>query len=58
MDTSTIKQHLLDFLKGFVAAVAVAAGSAALQYLGAHIPDLLTFLGTVIGGVAGVKAGK
>lgn len=39
--------HLVDFLKGLLAACAVGIIVNGGQYVGAHIPDLLTFLGQV-----------
>lgn len=44
MDIPTLKQHALDFIKGMLAAVITAAIMAAVNYIGAHIPDLVTFL--------------
>lgn len=47
MTTDQLKQHALDFLKGLLAVMAVQAGLAALQYIGAHIPDAVTYLGQI-----------
>lgn len=58
MNTSQLKQHAIDLLKGLIGAVAAAAGLAAANYLGAHIPAFLSFLGTICAATAGVKAGR
>lgn len=39
--------HAIDFLKGLAAACAVGIIVNGGQYIGAHIPDLLNFLGQV-----------
>lgn len=44
MTTETLKQHALDFLKGLLAVVIANAGIAAVNYIGAHIPDAINYL--------------
>lgn len=55
MDWNTLKTHLLDLLKGTVGAMITAACFAGLQYLGAHIPEILQATSTAAGGVAAIK---
>jgi len=56
MTTDEFKQHAFDFLKGFIGAMAAAAGIAATQYLGAHLPEIISFFVLWAGGIIGVKA--
>lgn len=44
MDYQVAKDQAVSFLKGLLAVVLVNAGLAALQYVGAHIPELITWL--------------
>lgn len=55
MEKQSVKEHLLDILKGMVGAVATAACLAALNYLGAHLPDLIELLSPAGGAVAAIK---
>jgi hypothetical protein len=48
-------KHIEDILKGMFGAACTAFALAALNYLGAHIPDLLQLVTMAVGGVAGVK---
>jgi len=58
MDTTNLKQHIIDVFKGLLGAMAAAALMAAVQYLGAHIPDGLQYLAQIAAAVGGVKTGK
>lgn len=55
MDWYTFRTHMIDLLKGTAGAMLTAACLAALQYLGAHIPDVIQVLTTAGGGVAAIK---
>lgn len=54
MTLDQLKAHLYAFAMGLLGSMATAAGLAAISYLGAHIPDLLAFFTTAIGGAAAV----
>jgi len=56
MKSKEFATHILDVLKGAVAAAIVAAVMAFIQYLGAHIPDALEILGGPASAVAMIKA--
>jgi len=43
--------------KGIISAMIAGAALGALQYIGAHIGDCTQFVGTILGGIVGVKAG-
>jgi hypothetical protein len=58
MDSNTLRTHLVDLLKGTAGAMLTAACLAALNYLGAHIPELLQAATTAAGGVVAVKTGR
>lgn len=49
------RDHLIDFLKGLLAVMATQAIIAGLQYLGAHIPNALNFLGSMTAAVGAIK---
>lgn len=55
MNTSTVWDHVLDILKGTLGAMLTAACLAGLNYLGAHIPDLINAISSIAGGVAAIK---
>lgn len=55
MQTRTLKDHFLDVLKGTLGAMLTAACLAGLNFLGAHIPDLIEAATTAAGGVAAIK---
>jgi hypothetical protein len=50
-----LRKHILDLLKGALGAAITAGTLALLQYLGAHIPELLQGISMIAAGVAGVK---
>lgn len=56
-----MKQQILDELvivgKGIISAMIAGAALGALQYIGAHIGDCTQFVGTILGGIVGVKVG-
>lgn len=58
MNWQQLKLEALDYVKGFIAAVAVAAATAALQYIGAHIPELLNYVGQFAAATATIKITK
>ncbi len=53
--STDIRQHIIDFAKGILAAIAVAAGTAAIQYIGAHIPEWLQFVSQAGAATAVIK---
>ncbi len=55
MDIKAIKGHAYAFLMGLAGAVATSAALAALNYIGAHIPDAINFITTIGGASAAVK---
>lgn len=44
MIQNNYKDHIISFLKGLLAAVITSAGLAFIQYLGAHVPELIQFM--------------
>lgn len=56
MQWQDIKKHILDSLTGLIGAMLTAALLAALQWLGAHIPEWLQAISTWGGAVAAIKA--
>lgn len=48
-------KHAVDIVKGALGAFITAGCLAALNYFGAHIPDLLQYLTTGGGAVAAIK---
>ena len=55
MTTEELKQHAIDIVKGTLGAFLMAGCLAALQYMGAHIPDLIQLLTTGGGSIAAIK---
>lgn len=47
MDISKVKAELWTLLKSFLGAVLAAAGLAALQWIGVHLPDAINFFTTI-----------
>ncbi len=58
MDYETAKGHVLDFLKGLLAVVAVNAALSALQYIGAHIPAMIDALSQLLAATATIHLAK
>lgn len=56
MPKPTLKDHFIDIVKGAIGAAIIGAAMSLLQFLGAHIPDMLDWLGSASGGVAMIKA--
>lgn len=54
---ANIKTELVTLLRGAIAAAIVAAFTALVNYGGAHISTIITDLGMIVGGYAGVKTG-
>ena len=52
------KDEVLTWLKGLAAAMLVAAITSAAQYVGAHIPQILTFIAQWGAAGATIKATK
>lgn len=49
-------QHILDIVKGLVAAMLTSALLAGLQYIGAHIPELIGLVTTSAAATGTIKA--
>lgn len=58
MDNQEMKNHLFDFVKGLIGAIAAGVVIAVTNYLGAHLPDIINFMLLWLGGVMGVKANR
>lgn len=58
MDWNYWKLESLDYIKGFAAAVLVAGATAGLQYIGAHIPELLSYLAQFAAATSTIKLTK
>lgn len=56
MNYNNFWKHVIDVVKGAAGAALTVAMITFMQYLGAHIPDLVQLLAVTSGGVAGVKA--
>jgi len=56
-----MKQKILEELgfwaRGLIASIVAGAAIGALQYIGAHIPDCITWITTTAAAVAGIKTG-
>ena len=55
MTKQQLKQHLIDLLKGLIAAVLVAAGNAALIYIRIHLPDIMAVIAQVGAAIATIQ---
>lgn len=51
----TIKAELIHLLRSFIAALAVACVTAAMNWLSVHIPDLIKWIGTISSAYAASK---
>lgn len=50
-----LRKEAHDFFHACAGAFVAAVGLSAAQYAGAHVTDLLHYLGTAVGGLLGVK---
>lgn len=55
MSATEIRNHTIDVGKAVIGVFITSGLIAVLQYLGAHIPDLIQWLGSAGGGVAAIK---
>ncbi len=53
-----LKQHVVDFVKGLLGAMAASACIAGMNYVGAHIGDLTGFATTAAAATATIKVLK
>lgn len=58
MDLKSVKAWASDCAKGVIGAIFATLALALLQYIGAHVPDILQFLSKIAGAIGAVKISK